>query len=584
MLSRHVPPRRSLASSRPPDSSRTPRITRSRPGISAFRRFSSAPSGEATLGLLLAQSAQSGKDLEKAIGHLQKGVGAEPQGPQVRLVLARVLTRLGRGEEAWKALEPLLKDHGDDPRVALLAGQALHQAGRLDEAISFLEKAKASEDTRQAATLELVETLAAARRYGEAADLLGGILKTEGPTLAGLARYATLLARAGEKDKARAVLDDILAKDPNFRDALLLKAVFEASDGRLGPAEQLYRKALALDPKDPDAALGLARVLLELRKLPEARTLLAGLWEVVGPSAAGANPDAAAAVAQEGATLELVDQHPDAARMWLDRIGAGPLDRRSVALWGEYFRQRKAFKQGLQWFGSAKLEDDAGVSGLRESLVGEFRLMDGDDAGAEKVLAPLLAGDEDQALMGIGALQRAKRFDRAAAAAGAALARLGASPDISFARAASLERAGHWDEAVKEFRALIAEAPDNAAALNYLGYMLADRDVQIQDALTLVRKAVDLEPSSGAYLDSLGWVYFRMGELDRAEKYLTEGARLEPHDATVHEHLGDLYRTRGLGARAAEAYRQALTMEVEDDAQRQRIEEKLAAVEGHAKK
>ncbi len=209
--------------------------------------------------------------------------------------------------------------------------------------------------------------------------------------------------------------------------------------------------------------------------------------------------------------------------------------------------------------------------------------MTGDDAGAAKVLDPLLAGDEDRALMAIGALQRAKRFDQAAAAARTALARLGASPDLHFALAASLERAGRWDEAVKEFRALIQEAPDNAAALNYLGYMLADHDVQLEDALSLVRKAVDVEPNSGAYLDSLGWVYFRMGELDRAEKYLTEGAQLEPHDATVHEHLGDLYRSRGQGARAVEAYRQALTMEVEDDAQRQRIEEKLAALGGHAK-
>ena len=547
------------------------------------RASSLSPSGEATLGLLLAQAAQTPNDLEKAIGHLEKGVDAQPEGPHARLVLARALIRMGRGEQAWKALQPMMEAHGHDPRVELLAGQALHEAGRLDEAITYLKRAQASPETQQPATLELVETLASARRYKEAADLLGAFLKTQGPTLAGMGRYATLLARAGEKDKALQVVDQVLEKDPNFRDAVLLKALLEASDGKLEQAERLYRKALALEPKDPDAALGLARVLMDLRRLPEARSLLDGLWAQLGPSGPAHDESAATTIAQEGATLELVDQNAGAAKVWLDRLPAGKLDRRTVALWGEYFRQRKAFAEGLRWLGSAEVVDDAGARTLRESLIGEFRLMTGDEAGAARVLDPLLAGDQDAVLSGIGALQRAKRYQQAVDATRAAIARLKASPDLRFALGASLERAGHWDEAAKEFRALIAAKPDDAAALNYLGYMLADRNVQLQDALAMVQRAVNLEPNTGAYLDSLGWVYFRLGELDRAEKYLTEAVRLDPHDAAVHEHLGDLYRSQERNAKAAEAYRQALTMNMEEEGQRQRIEGKLAALKGDAK-
>ncbi len=151
---------------------------------------------------------------------------------------------------------------------------------------------------------------------------------------------------------------------------------------------------------------------------------------------------------------------------------------------------------------------------------------------------------------------------------------------MQFAYAAALERSGSWDEAVKQFRKLLAKQPDNAAALNYLGYMFADRGVNLEEARTMLIKAVDLEPTSGAFQDSLGWVYFRLGELDRAEKHLTEALRLEPFDATLREHVGDLYRARGDKAGAAGEYRQALGLEPEEAGQKERIEKKLAEVTG----
>ena len=99
-------------------------------------------------------------------------------------------------------------------------------------------------------------------------------------------------------------------------------------------------------------------------------------------------------------------------------------------------------------------------------------------------------------------------------------ARFPDNPDIEFILAAGLERSGAWDEAVTRFRALIAKHPDNAASLNYLGYMFADRGVRLNEALQAIQKALDRDPNNGAYLDSLGWVYFRLGKLDEAEQAL----------------------------------------------------------------
>jgi tetratricopeptide (TPR) repeat protein len=112
--------------------------------------------------------------------------------------------------------------------------------------------------------------------------------------------------------------------------------------------------------------------------------------------------------------------------------------------------------------------------------------------------------------------------------------------------------------------------------------MFADKGVHLEEARDMLIKAVKAEPTSGAFQDSLGWVYFRLGEIDRAEKYLTEAVRLEPFDATVQEHVGDLLRARGDKIKAAAAYRQALANNPEEDGQKERIEKKLAEVAGAA--
>ena len=535
--------------------------------------------GEATLGILLAQSSKDPEGAEAAIPHLMRGLEAAPQGPQARIVLAQLLLRLGKGVEAWPQVQALLEDRPDDPRLWLMAGESLRLTGKFDDAVGYLKRAAAIPELRQRATLQLVDTLASARKFKEAAEVLGNFLKTEGSTLAGLTRWATLLARSGDRGKAGEVLDKVLAGDPTQRDALLLKALLEAGDGHMDTAEQLYRRALTSSPDDPDALIGLARLLIDNRKLPEARMLLNTVWQQVDDKKIESE-DGAIEVAQERATLELLDHRADAALPWLKRCGTGTLARRSLALWGEYFRLREAYTEGVAFVRGAKTEDDPAAHRLHSSLLAEFSLATGDETGGAKALDALMAGEADDVVAALGVLDRRKRYREAVGRARDALVRLGDAPEVQFTYAAALERSGAWDESVKQFRKLLAKQPDNPAALNYLGYMFADKGVHLEEARDMLLKAVQTEPASGAFQDSLGWVYFRLGELDRAEKYLTDAVRLEPFDATVQEHIGDLLRTRGDLTKAAAAYRLALANKPEEEGQKERIEKKLAEVTG----
>jgi tetratricopeptide (TPR) repeat protein len=117
--------------------------------------------------------------------------------------------------------------------------------------------------------------------------------------------------------------------------------------------------------------------------------------------------------------------------------------------------------------------------------------------------------------------------------------------EIFFMRGAMYERMKKYDASEAEFRKVLALNPNHAEALNYLGYMLADRAVKLDEASQMIKKALAMVPNSGAFLDSLGWVYFRQGKLNEAEGLLRQALDRTGQDPTVHEHLGDVYFKEG---------------------------------------
>jgi tetratricopeptide (TPR) repeat protein len=130
---------------------------------------------------------------------------------------------------------------------------------------------------------------------------------------------------------------------------------------------------------------------------------------------------------------------------------------------------------------------------------------------------------------------------------------------VWFLRGSTFEREKRYAEAEEQFKKVIASDPEHASALNYLGYMLADQNTKLDEALGYIRRAVDLDPANGAYLDSLGWAYFRLGKYELAEDNLLKASQKINTDPTVHDHLGDLYQKTGRLKLAATNWERALT-------------------------
>jgi tetratricopeptide (TPR) repeat protein len=127
-----------------------------------------------------------------------------------------------------------------------------------------------------------------------------------------------------------------------------------------------------------------------------------------------------------------------------------------------------------------------------------------------------------------------------------------------FVKGSVYEREKKYEQAEEAFKHVLSSDPQNAVALNYLGYMLADRGVRLDEALNYVKKAIDLDPANGAYLDSLGWAYYKLGKYDLAEQNLSKAVQRTPNDPTVQDHLGDVYQKVGRLKQAAAHWERAL--------------------------
>ena len=118
----------------------------------------------------------------------------------------------------------------------------------------------------------------------------------------------------------------------------------------------------------------------------------------------------------------------------------------------------------------------------------------------------------------------------------------------------------------------------HASALNYLGYMWADRGVRLNESLGLIKRAVAIEPNNGAFLDSLGWVYFKMGKIEQAEAYLVQALGRVRRDPTIYEHLGDLYYQKGAYLKAHTAWKRSISYG-QDEEEIQKVAKKVEELE-----
>lgn len=510
----------------------------------------------------LAAAERDPKRLDGAIAELRVAHELAPVDPQTAVTLARALLARGEPGEAARVLDELPQSR-THPGILRLAAEAKARSGRTREAETIYRALLGASPADREIAAALVDLLEESDRMDEALSILRDLEKRD-PENAAIAERITLdLARAGRFAEAEKRARDLAARRPENRAIrrLLAQVLFEKGD--IAEGEGILRALRTADPEDDVTTRALASELLRERRFDEARALLEDLLRRAGEDPKKADLRRAAKV--DLGYLALLTKDYGAARSILDPIAVGEtgVDPRAVRILFAVARDREDAASGLATARAASALEPRNPEW--SAAVGEFSIRAGETRPGEEILNRLAAStDPEPVLAAADAYSRLKNYRTAVRVAREAARRFPDSSEILFRLGSSLERAGSPQEAEEIFRGLLTDRPNDSATQNYLGYMWADRGVHLEEALALIEKAVAREPRNGAYLDSLGWAYFRLGRLEAAERNLLEARRRDPHDATIEEHLGDLSVRQGSLEKAIAHFERALGLKHEE--------------------
>ena len=490
------------------------------------------------------------KMLKQAIEQYSKIAEKEPSDSESWLMLGRLQKLAQNSNEAEKAYKKVLELDAENEDA--LTGLALvySDLGDNKRATELLQKV-----AQKSASLRTLTTLASLyeqmRDYPMAAETLKKTLEMAPDNLEVKKALAQNLLYADQLEDAKKVYTELVTDDPKDGQAALRLSQIYRQQRKFNEAREWSAKAKEIEPTNIEVRYNDVSILDAEGKTPEAITLLKDMLTESAKKTYNLAEKSNRVLLLErlGTMYRSVEQTQPAVDAFRQIAELDPdLGARVAAQVIETYRMDKEYSKAEMESDAAlkKYPNDRMLRSVRSSVLAETGK--GDQAAAE--LKKLLDGKNDREvhLSLAQVYERSKNFGEMAKALDAA-DKLSDDKDekeaVAFMRAAMLEKMKKFDESEAEFRKILAGNPQNASALNYLGYMLADRNVKIAEAQDMVSKALALEPNNGAYLDSLGWVYYRMGKLPEAEETLRQAVSRTGKDPTVHDHLGDVFAKAG---------------------------------------
>ncbi len=508
--------------------------------------------------------------LDSAIEHLTAARRLNPTDAGTAVSLARALLAAERAAEAAAVLDEL-PELANQPMIQRLTADAKAKAGRTREAEKIYRSLYEADPGDREIAASLIDLYEDQDQLDRSLQILRDLERRDPGNAAVKERIILDLARAGRFAEAEEAARELARKQPENRASRRLLATVLFERGASPEGEEILKAMIEADPDDPMSRRALAAEMTRERRFAEGRAIYEAIIQRAGDDPRKADMKTSAQV-EIGFIAYLQRDWAEARRILGPlSLSDGTVHPRASRILLAADRDGEDFKDGLERaraFAAADPTDPEWVA-----AVAEFEYRSGAEKEAVARLEKLAAsGDLDEMMAAADVDARLRRFESAAKIARAAAAKYPESSEVLFRLGSSLERAGSTAEAETVFLKLLEERPNDAATQNYLGYMWADRGVELERAREMLERAVAREPRNPAYLDSLGWVYFRLGKLDTAERNLREAARREPTDPTIVEHLGDLEMKQGDVEDAVRNWEKALELKSEEA---DRVKEKL---------
>jgi tetratricopeptide (TPR) repeat protein len=565
--------------------------------IEAYKRAYALDPKSPTIGERLAEMYWKAQRVREAVSEANEVLKRDPNDLATHRLLARIYLRSlgdinGAGvqqDTVAKAIAEYSEVHRLDPtdqEASLWLARLYRLHNDPDQAEQVLDAMLKDDPGNEAAVEQLTQLLLDENKADEAVKLLEGMTEhSSSATLLDLLGDA--YTQTHDYAKAETAYRKAVDLDPSELSHLRGLGQTLLSEEKYQEALSVYQKLIDLLPDDSDNYLRLAQIYRELHQLDKAEENLLKARQY--------NPGSLEILYNEAMIYESQGRYEEAVRVLSDAVtgvksqsNVLPSRRRSLAILyqqlGMLYRDVQNYQAAIYTFqelahlgeqedrrarpliidtyrmakdlpkalaagreAMARYPNDPSIRTTYALLLGENQQTD----EAVKLLEADLkgnAGDRETYLNLSQVYERGHRYGEAEQAARKAESYSSDAKDNEIAwllLGAVYERQKQFDKAEDEFKKALDLNPRNAQVLNYYGYMLADRGVRLDEAHGLIQRAVLLEPHNGAYLDSLGWVYFKENKLEDAEITLRKAVEREPHDPTIRSHLGDVYAKQG---------------------------------------
>lgn len=523
-------------------------------------------------------------DHRSAVDELRLALVTDDGNPYLMVSLAEEYARVGELALAEKTLKRVIERHPNSAPAQLLMGRVLSEQRKLSRARVHLRRAIKLAPDDPEAYLTLAQLEMESGRPEPSIAAIESMARAIPDDSRGFRILGVVFSERGDSARAKRMFQRAVEVFPGDYEAWARLGQLYDEESRHVEAEAAYTQALERDPDNIELLLAAGRVSLQIGADARAQ---AWFDRVLGLTA---DPELAVRIAFSYVTA---DRMPEAADV-LDRVRARlGINEPRLAFYSALMHEKlrnytraadayAAVPEGAELFLEASVRRGSvlSLSGQHARAAETFRVLQkkhpeflalyphyaralersGAHKSAERVLRDVLQKFQTPELYEALSqnLQRQNRTKDAAKFLEEAIALRPGDAALRFLLGAAYERMGEVDKSLAQVRVVLRENPDHPAALNFIGYVLADHGRDMDEAERLVRRALQLKPDSGAFLDSMGWVYFRRGNAQKAIEYLERAVKLEPEEAVIIDHLGDAYARAARHADAVRTYKQAL--------------------------
>jgi tetratricopeptide (TPR) repeat protein len=526
-------------------------------------------------------------------GTLVPGYYVSPAAYQ-HYIQAQLLSNDGRAEEAAEELRHALASDGASAYLRTRLAEELLALGRVDEAREEVEAALHLDPEFPEAYVDLGRVRLRVGDQGGAESALRRAIDLDRGCEDAYLALAGIYRDRGQDSRADEIWAQLASAVPTSVTAHHALGRAAASRDDEKTAEVEWKRALDLDPGLQEARVSLAQLYQGQGRFDEAAQLYADAYERSGDTKiAEMLVKLDMSVGREADARELIDRLDDEGGGHERRLLIGWLrlsarqSTRALAIADEVLQKSESAAARL--LAGAALDDegrvDEALAQLRKIpvMASEFavaqervgRLLR--DNGRYREAVEILGRAIGQIANGNGAAGDglhellAEVHERAGdPAAGirvleSALQKRPQSASLSLALGGAYQRTGQWQRAIDLVqKGVLQHDPESAQALNFVGYLMADHGVRMDEAKKILERALALRPSSGEIADSLGWLFVKMNKLDQAERLLLRADRLAPEEPEILEHLGELYVKKADRGKALDAYKRALRHKPEE--------------------